>query len=371
MTHSQNDPQITEGIKYAGSKRLLIPHILEMVRSVNVSHVLDGFSGTSRVSQALAKSGYQVTANDISIWSETFGLCYLCNDKPPQAYEGLISHLNHLKPISGWFTEHYGGHENGGVSVQSDGCKKPWQIHNTQKLDAIRSEIDRLNLTPIERAVALTSLILALDAVDNTLGHQAAYLYRWAPRSYHPLTLRIPQTFVAVKENFVSRANIFDVLPHTVVDLAYFDPPYGSNNVKMPSSRIRYAAYYHLWTTICLNDFPPLFGKAKRRQDTSDLASASIFENFRQNPSGHFIAVEAIRNLLQNTRAKWIILSYSSGGRATAEELNDVMKEVGVLRKVKEISYRKHAMAEMTSTGNWLHDAQTPNREFLFLLEKE
>jgi adenine-specific DNA methylase len=48
-------------------------------------------------------------------------------------------------------------------------------------------------------------------------------------------------------------------------DLAYFDPPYGSNNEKRPPSRVRYAAYYHLWTSICRFDRPILFGKAQRR----------------------------------------------------------------------------------------------------------
>ena len=55
------------------------------------------------------------------------------------------------------FTAHYGGHPNDGCSVQADGLKKPWQRHNTQKLDGIRLEIEQLNLPPVEKAVALTS----------------------------------------------------------------------------------------------------------------------------------------------------------------------------------------------------------------------
>ncbi len=39
--------------------------------------------------------------------------------------------------------------------------KRPWQKHNTRKLDAIREEIDRLNLDADDKAVALTSLILS------------------------------------------------------------------------------------------------------------------------------------------------------------------------------------------------------------------
>ncbi|HUY28512.1 MAG TPA: DNA adenine methylase, partial [Candidatus Binataceae bacterium] len=50
----------TEGIKYAGSKLKLIPHILQLARKVNAKTVLDGFSGTTRVSQAFAQCGYDV-----------------------------------------------------------------------------------------------------------------------------------------------------------------------------------------------------------------------------------------------------------------------------------------------------------------------
>ncbi|MGB4805131.1 MAG: DNA adenine methylase, partial [Anaerolineae bacterium] len=48
------DAPPTEGIKYAGSKLKLIPQILQLIKKVNAKTVWDGFSGTTRVSQALA-----------------------------------------------------------------------------------------------------------------------------------------------------------------------------------------------------------------------------------------------------------------------------------------------------------------------------
>lgn len=364
------DAPSTEGIKYAGSKLKLLPHILELSKKVDAHTILDGFSGTTRVSQALAKTGYRVIANDVSVWSEVFGTCYLKNTKQRQEYEELIRHLNAVPPVDGWFTEHYGGLPNEGSAVQADGLKKPWQVHNTRKLDAIRTEIDRLCLSPLDKAVALTSLILALDSVDSTLGHYVAYLQNWSPRSYKELTLRVPQVFVTEQSHEVFRGDIFDLAGSRPVDLAYFDPPYGSNNEKMPPSRVRYASYYHLWTTICLNDVPSLFGKARRRADTSDTVAGSVFEEFRRSGSGHFVAVEAIDRLLRETQARWIILSYSSGGRATAGELGDVLSENGTILDAVKIDYKRNVMAEMKWTNEWLRDTDDPNREFLFLIEK-
>lgn len=365
------DVPVTEGVKYAGSKLKLLPYILQLARKVDAQSVLDGFSGTTRVSQAFAKSGYQVISNDISVWSEVFGTCYLLNKKPREKYKELIDHLNSLPPVDEWWTAHYGGRPNGGCAVHSDGLKKPWQIHNTKKLDAIREEIDRLNLSPVDKAVALTSLILALDGVDSTMGHFVSYLQDWSPRSYNNLILEVPHVFVTDQKHRVFRKDIFDLAQGASVDLAYFDPPYGSGNEKMPPSRVRYASYYHLWTTVCLNDKPELFGKAGRRADTSDTVAVSAFEEFKKNSDGKFIAVEAIERLIRRTSARWIILSYSSGGRATAEELNDVLRANGKIIEILKIDYKKNVMAGMRRTNEWVKETEEPNREFLFLMEKK
>ncbi|HVA81260.1 MAG TPA: DNA adenine methylase [Candidatus Binataceae bacterium] len=357
----------TEGIKYAGSKLKLIPHILQLARKVNAKTVLDGFSGTTRVSQAFAQCGYDVVCNDHAVWSEVFGTCYL-KGKAPQEYRSLIEHLNAVLPRDGWFTEFYGGDTKKRVYP-----KRPWQIQNTRKLDAIREEIERLSLGPVEKCVALTSLILALDQVDSTLGHFVSYLREWSPRSYKALRLRVPAIVERGRADAhrVYRADIFDVVSKVEADIAYYDPPYGSNNEKMPPSRVRYASYYHVWTTICLHDQPALFGRVNRRVDTSDTIANSPFEDFRRGSDGKFIAVEALRKLLAATRSKYIILSYSSGGRATSKELNEAIGSCGRLVEVVELGYKRNVMADMKWTNEWLRDAEAPNREFLFLVARK
>ena len=348
----------------------MLPHILRLVGKAKPKTVLDGFSGTTRVSQALAKLGYSVVCNDIAVWSQIFGACYLLNERDRSHYRRLIKRLNAVEPVDGWFTEHYGGQPNGGSALQPDGRKKPWQIHNTRKLDGIREEIERMNLDFVEKAVAITSLMLALDRVDSSLGHFASYLKQWSARSYGDLLLRTPNVFTSSGEHRVLREDVFEVVNDAEVDLAYFDPPYGSNNEKMPPSRVRYAAYYHLWKSVCLFDRPELFGKAARRKDTSDNLAATDFEDFRRAPGGRFIAVEAIDRLIGETRARWIILSYSSGGRATAVELDEILRSHGRLREVVKVNYKRNVMSGMKWTDEWVRQSQSPNYEFLFLIEK-
>ncbi len=351
----------TEGIKYTGSKLKMLPYILPMVADLGDVHTaLDAFSGTTRVAQAFSQIGLDTTANDISEWSQVFATCYLVADKPDSFYQLIIDELNALPGYYGWFSEHYGGEGEEG--------KRPFQLKNTMRLDAIRDRIDTLKLSWEDKCVLLTSLILALDTVDNTLGHYAAYLSGWSPRSYNDMVLKVPQRFPIHTHNSVSKKDVFDVVS-TYHDLVYFDPPYGSNNEKMPPSRVRYAAYYHIWKTIILNDKPKLFGKANRREDTRDTVSVSVFEEYRKNEDGNFIAMQAIDDLIRKTNAHYILLSYSSGGRATKQELNNILHSTGRLIKAQEIDYKKNVMSGMRWTNEWIN-SDNAYKEYLFLVEK-
>ena len=352
----------TEGIKYAGSKLKLLPYIQAATEDLGINTVLDGFSGSTRVSQMFSQRGFRVFSNDIAVWSETFATAYLLHDRPLSRYQEIIDHLNAVEGEYGWFSEHYGGGpETGG--------KRPFQLKNTMKLDAIRTEIDRMGLSGTDKAVALTSLILALDSVDNTLGHYSAYLTGWSPRSYHDLILKVPHLCPHAEGNRVYRRDIFDLLPETECDLAYFDPPYGSNNDKMPSSRIRYNAYYHIWTSIILNDRPAVFGKANRREDSRDWRNTSVFEDYRKDGDESFVAMNALRRLVRECRARYILLSYSSGGRASRDELYSMMCSEGKLLKYMETDLKTNVMGQMRLTSKWANTGKQ-TCEYLFLIEK-
>jgi adenine-specific DNA-methyltransferase len=160
------------------------------------------------------------------------------------------------------------------------------------------------------------------------------------------------------------------VVRNNEYDLAYFDPPYGSNNHKMPPSRVRYASYYHFWKTVILNDKPELFGKANRRTDTRDMHAPSVFEEYRKNADGKFIALDAIDQLIRATRAKYVLLSYSSGGRVTRQELTDILSDSGKILKIMDIDYRKNVMAQLCWTNEW-SSKELKHHEYLFLMEKK
>jgi len=361
----------TQGIKYTGSKREILPVLLELIKPLNVKTVLDGFSGTTRVSQALKQAGYTVYANDIADWSKVFGECYLLNRKPASYYLPLINHLNNLPGKYGWFSENYGGEPNGGSAMQKDGRKRIWQLHNTKKLDVIREEIDKIAKNKIEKSVLLTSLIIAMDKVDSSVGHQVSYLKKWAPRAYNTMKMEVPRLIIDDKQHQVYQKDIFDLADGIEVDLAYYDPPYGSSNELMPPSRVRYASYYHIWKTICLNDKPKLVGVANRREDVGDTISGSVFEEFRKNDNGQYIVIEAIEKLIKNTPAKYVVLSYNNNGRATFQAIKDILKNLKKKISIFEMDYKKNVMATITRTTNeWINDTNGKNKEYLFLIDR-
>lgn len=354
----------TQGIKYAGSKLKIIPYIVEVLSELkDVRNVLDGFTGTTRVAQAFAQLGYNVTASDISVWSEVFANCYLKSSKSDSFFQDILDYLNSLDGFDGWYTRHYG------ADLLED-KKRPFQSKNTRKLDAIRNEIEKLDLEWVDKCVILASLIYALDSVDSTLGHYVSYLAKWSPRSHNDLFLKLPKRFKSEGTHKVIQGDIFETINNDEYDLAYFDPPYGSNNEKMPPSRVRYASYYHIWTTIIKHDMPSVFGKVNRREDSRDLVAGSVFEEFRKDKNGSFLAMQALRKLVKEAKARYILLSYSSGGRATKQELNEIINESGKLIKTIEVNFKKNVMANMRWTHKWIN-SDGKHHEYLFLMEKE
>lgn len=362
----------TEGIKYIGSKKEIVPRIIAILQllqqQTDVKSVLDGFSGSTRVSQALAKNGFTVITNDTAIYSKICAECYLLTKKQKQYYDLKIEKLNALQGKIGWFSEHYGGVDNQGMSIGQDGKKKMWQLHNTKKLDAMLEYIHK-EQDQQDKSVLLTSLMLGLDKVDSSLGHQVSYLKKWSQRSYNTLFLKTPNFIASNKNHQVHNKDIFELIKNIKPDVAYYDPPYCSNNDKMPASRVRYSSYYHLWTSICLNDTPEVFGACNRRKDTSDRIATSVFENFKKdNKTGEYITSIKIKELIQNTNAKCVMLSYSSSGRTDKKSLQKILSALNYKFLFYEFDYKKNIMHSLQSTNEWTNHHK--NKEYLILIDK-
>lgn len=358
-----------QSIRYSGSKEKIIPKIdsllNESLAEASIHNVLDGFSGSTRTSQFFKQKGYAVTSNDMAIYSKVLAECYLLADKPKEHYQKIISHLNNLKPQYGWFSENYGGADNNGLSVQEDGLKRPFQFHVTEKIDSIREEIDCLFPEDcVDKSVLLTSLLLSLDKVCNDLGHHVSYLKEWSTRSYNQLRLEVPN----YRRDTTQKHKVYcsDVLSlrNNEFDLCYFDPPYGTSNQVTKTTRVRYFSYYHLWTTVCKNDKPKLFGNSKRREDVSSDSlpgAISVFEDTKDP-----VVENAFNNLL-NFNTKYSLFSYSNRSKVPIDKLLDLISAKAEIQKVLKFEHAPNSQTFALTNGNWksLHDE--PNYEYLIL----
>ena len=97
----------------------------------------------------------------------------------------------------------------------------------------------------------------------------------------------------------------------------------------------------------------------------------ALFEEFRKNNKGEYIATEAIEKLIKSTPAKYVVLSYNNNGRATFEAIKDILKNLKKKVSIIEMDYKKNVMATITRTTNeWVNETNGINKEYLFIIHK-
>lgn len=312
-------------IKYLGSKRLLVGSIVDAVAAVpEARSVIDLFSGTSRVGHALKAAGFQVFSNDHNHYAETLARCYVEADAERVIDDAtrLIDELNALPGRPGYVTETW--------------CERAhfFQPQNGARIDAIRERIARLSLEPCLEAVLLTALMEAADRVDSTTGLQMAYLRQWAPRSFRPLSLRVPKVLprATAGAGRAYRGDALDAVGRLSADVLYLDPPYNQH---------AYRANYHIWESLIRWDKPAVYGKAQKRVDCR--AEQSPF-NQRRNFE------ESLRRLIEESRARGVVISFSNEGFLSRERLEAVLRGArggaGVL-SCKEVEYPRYVGARI------------------------
>jgi adenine-specific DNA-methyltransferase len=306
-------------IKYLGSKRLLVNAISAGAEALvpRRGRAFDLFSGTSRVGQALKRSGFSVLSNDINAYAATLARCYIAADKAQLAgpAQEIIEELAQAPEKRGHFTETW--------------CEESRFFHpeNGVKIEGIRVRIDALNLAEPLRSIALTSLMEAADRVDSTTGVQMAYLKAWAKRAHKPLALRLPALTDGSGEVLQMDAAAAARAAGTV-DLAYLDPPYNQHS---------YLGNYHIWESLVLWDEPEVYGVACKRDDVRSRRSA-----FNSKRKVH----AALAEVIDAVDARTMLVSFNDEGFVTEEELIEMLTERGEVA-VARFDYKRYVGAQI------------------------
>jgi adenine-specific DNA-methyltransferase len=303
-------------IKYLGSKRRLVPVLTELFRRSGARTALDLFTGTTRVAQAFKTAGGVVTAVDTARYAEVFARTWIALDvdtlSPTERAElaDAVSELNALDGQPGYVTDTF--------CVRS----RFFQPDNGARIDAIREAIAGDHAGTWREPVLLTSLLLAADRVDSTTGVQMAYVKQWAPRSYRPLELRVPDLLAgtgrAARGDAIELAGALGRF-----DLAYLDPPYNQH---------RYFTNYHVWETLVAWDRPEHYGVACKRVDARDEATKSVFNRKREMPVALAAAVRAVD-------AEVVVVSYNDESWLTLAELEQMCAERPATERVVSLAF--------------------------------
>jgi len=333
-------------IKYLGSKRTLIPTLVERVAELpDVRSVLDVFSGTSRVGHALKRAGYRVIANDHNAYAATLARCYVAADLDDVRDDAtkLLAEFARLPGRAGYFTDTF--------------CVKSrfFQPKNGERIDAIRDAIAAKSLPPELEAVVLISLMEAADRVDSTTGVQMAYLKAWAARAHNDLELRLPDVLPRAThgKGEAHMLEATDAASRFEVDVAYLDPPYNQH---------KYLGNYHIWETLVRWDEPEIYGVACKRIDCKDRLSD-------YNSRVRFLS--AFESLIDSLRARYLVVSFSDEGFVDRETLERVLARRGNVA-VHEHDYRRYIGARIgiynpkgEKVGRVSH---TENRERIYVV---
>lgn len=285
-------------IKYLGSKRRLVPVLTELFERSGATSALDLFTGTTRVAQAFKRSGGAVTAVDTARYSQVFARTWIELDGDTVDRRAVAEEIARLDALPG---------EAGYVTDTFCRSSRFFQPHNGERIDAIRRAIADDHAGSALEPILLTSLLLAADRVDSTTGLQMAYVKEWAPRSFKPLRLRVPELLPGVGSAI--RGDALELVQALgPFDLAYLDPPYNQH---------RYFTNYHVWETLVAGDEPDHYGVACKRIDARDDATKSVFNRKREMP-------DALRRTIADLRAEVVIVSYNDESWVTLAELCDM-----------------------------------------------
>lgn len=308
-------------IKYIGSKRKLVPAILEAVAGLaDGGTVLDLFSGTSRVGHALKAAGYRVLANDHNSYAATIARCYVQADAEELEAPArqLIAELARLPGRPGYFTQTF--------------CEQSrfFQPKNGARVDAIRDAIAAKDLEPELEAVLLVSLMEAADRVDSTTGVQMAYLKSWAPRAHKDLELRLPTLLPRAMAGKGEAHELEAIVAAETLegDVAYLDPPYNQH---------KYLGNYHVWETLVRWDAPEPYGVAMKRSDCRERRSA-----FNSKPA----FAGAMEELIDAVRAPRLIVSFNDEGYIDRESMVALLSKRGEVQ-VYEHDYKRYVGAQI------------------------
>lgn len=309
-------------LNYIGSKKLLGPALLkilqERIPDFSTRKVLDGFGGTGSMSLVFQPACRQVIANDLESYAVMTLRGHL-ESEWNEKLEALLEELDHLEPDP----------DRPGIITR---CYSPlggrmfFTEENARRMDTVRETIqewfEEERITHHEYYYLLACLLESADKRANVSCVYGAYLKNWKRSALEKFRIE-PIHKHASYGGEVHQGDVQDFVRHCEPgSVLYLDPPYNQR---------QYGSNYFVLNVLCeYKEIEPV--------GITGIPSSGYNKSLFCRKSE---ASEALKNILTNTRAEWVCLSYNNEGLMSRDEMVKIYEDAGYQVEVHEIDYKK------------------------------
>ncbi len=224
--------------------------------------------------------------------------------------------------------------------------------HNAGRVDYFRQIIEEWygqeRITENEYRYLLACLIESVSFVSNTAGVYGAFLKKWDERALKNIQfLDISDGIEAAHQIEVHTEKLEHIIGDIDCDILYLDPPYTQN---------QYGTQYHLLETLIRDDRPETISRVTGSRSTREMRS-----DWSKIYKVHIL----LDQIIAETSARYVFLSYNNDGDMSREYIEAVMKRYGVEESFEciTIPYKKYE--------NWKSRNKNIHYEYLFCMEKK
>jgi len=353
-------------ITYIGNKRSLMDFITKGIQIVQKRlqkdklDIFDVFTGSGIAARLCKQFSRFLIVNDLEKYAAVTGECYLSNkneiDMPllKEMYNGLLAGITKATLDEGVITKLYAPKDDN--NIQRDE-RVFYTRRNAMYIDTMRNLIETI---PSQyQKYFLAPLIAEASVHANTSGvfkgfhkNKKTGIGQFGGSNSDAL-LRIKGDIVLpfpIFSNFNCDYTVYNGDSNVIVkeapevDFAYLDPPYNQHP---------YGSNYFMLNLILENKYPESVSKVSGIPDNWNRSDYNKSQK----------ALQALTELVEGIKAKYVLISFNSEGFITVEQMKEMLKKIGKLQ-VLETSYNTFKGSRNLNNRN-IHVT-----EYLYLLEK-
>jgi len=354
-------------ITYIGNKRRLLPFLYQGFSRIrdrigkDKLVIFDGFVGSGASARLLKAFASELHVNDLEDYAQTINRAYLANrsDVDLGKLAEYIDWLNENKLKAkvrriGFIEQNYAPKDDSNVQP---GERVFYTNTNARIIDNVRRLIDEI--PEPYRTLALASLLVRASVHTNTsgvfkgfhkrdgIGHFGGQGENALTRIKREISLDTPIFSDFECEVFVHKQDINTLVCDSKLpefDLVYYDPPYNQHP---------YGSNYFMLNLI----------NSGKDQEIQDGVSGIARDWNKSAYNKRRVAEDAMDNLLRDTRARFIAVSYNDEGIIPIESFKQILSRYGHW-ELMEQDYNTYRGSRN------LCDRSIKVKELLWILEK-